>query len=126
MVGQQTPLILVPRYTSYMGAYDYVSAPVDVTPYSDASVTVWRGQLLGTSSPAFKFYVQLSTDAITWTDFPLHTQGMNDWVDPGQDLTILTEFVCTHRWIRARVNLTGTAPAVSCWATGFVVNRLDR
>lgn len=129
MIGQQIPLILVPRYTSYMGAGDYLSAPIDVTPYSEGSVTVWRGELLGGGPPppSFKFYVQVSTDAKAWSDWPLHVQGSNDYVDPGTDATILAPFPCDRRWIRARVVLGGgSSPAVSCWAAGFVVQRINR
>ena len=82
MIGQQTPLILVPRYTSYMGAADYASAGIEVSAYSDASVTIWRGRLLGTT-PAFKFYIEISTDAQVWTEFDLRP-GVAHWVDPGR------------------------------------------
>lgn len=123
MIGQLTPLILVPRFSSYMGAADFVSAPVDVTAYSDAYVTVWRGLLVG-SSPAFQFYVQTSTDAITWTDFDLRP-GIAPWVDPGFDTALAISFPCMYRWIRAKVRLEGTSPAVTCWASGFVQNRVE-
>jgi hypothetical protein len=123
MIGQQRPLILIPRYTSYMGAADYVSAPIDVTAYSDASVTVWRGRLLGTT-PTFKFYIQLSTDAITWTDFDLDP-GVAVWIDPGQDLTRARSIPLLYRFLRAKVTTAGTGVAVSCWATGLVVDRVE-
>lgn len=123
MIGQLTPLILVPRFSSYMGAADYVSSPIDVTAYVDAYVTVWRGRLLGTS-PAFKFYVQTSTDAITWADIDLDP-GVAHWIDPGFDTPRAIAFVCLYRFIRAKVTLEGTSPAVTCWASGFVQNRVE-
>lgn len=132
MIGKLIPLILVPRYTSYMGATsdtpgegttDYVSAPIEVNAYASGSITAWRGHLAGTSSPTFKLYVQASTDGVAWKD--LHLTMTDPWVDPGEEQALTVTFSCDQRFIRARVALGGTDPAVTCWATGFLVDRVD-
>ncbi len=125
MQGEQVPLILVPRYTSYCGAGDYLSAPVDTAGYWSASVAFWRGRLLGTSSPAVKFYAQGSTDAIEWFDLALRTPPDPVWLDPGQDNAVTRGVTLQYRWLRVKVVLSGTDPAVSCWAAGLVIERVE-
>ncbi len=125
MIGVQVPLVLVPRYSSYMGEGDYVSAALDVSAYSDGAVSVWRGKLVGAST-AFKFYVQVSTDALVWTDFPLNGVGPT-WIDPGENQVQVAAFTCTRQWLRAKVTLEkngADSPAVSCWASGLITERV--
>lgn len=134
MQGKLTPLVLVPRYTSYMGATneqsgpsttDYVSAPVDVTAYESTAFTVWRGVLAGTNTPEFRFYLEGSTDTVTWFAYPLD-DITTPWVDPGANTGLALTMGLSYRWMRARVVLKGTNPAVTCWASGFVIDREDK
>jgi hypothetical protein len=126
VIGVQIPFVFVPRYSSFMGEGEYLSAPIDVTAYWDAAVSVWRGKLVGADT-AFKFYVQVSTDMVTWTDFPLNGAGPT-WVDPGEGQITVAAFVCTHQWVRAKVTLEKNGadePAVTCWAAGLITERVE-
>ena len=67
MAGQQTPLVLLPRYTTYAGASTFLTLAMDVTEYSSASVNVWRGKLLGTDTPTVAFSLEESSDQVNWT-----------------------------------------------------------
>ena len=125
MHGMQVPLILVPRFTSYMGARDFISAPIDASRYHAGSLTIWRGALQGTS-PEFKLYVQFSSDAHedNWIDFPL-VSPLQHWADPGANTAQTYGFGAINRWMRCKVTLSGTFPEVTCWAAGLLAERTD-
>jgi hypothetical protein len=122
MIGRQVPFILIPRYTSYIGQGVYLSAPVDVSAYADAIVTVWRGKLVGGGT--IKFVYQLSTDAASWADW---LPGPPDPAfDPGENTALTVGFACTQKWARMKVTLTedGEPQAVTCWASGLLTERV--
>jgi len=49
MAGELVPLVLLPRYSSYVGASTFTTIGMEVTDYANAIVNVWRGKLIGTS-----------------------------------------------------------------------------
>lgn len=117
MAGLQVPLVLLPRYTTYAGADDFVTVGMDVSRYSKASVSVWRGKLIG-ASPTIAFSFEESMDQLNWTTC---TNGAAD--DPGQDTEELYTPTLTKRWFRIKVALGGTSPIGTCWAVGFLEER---
>lgn len=52
MAGELTPLVLLPRYSTYVGESTFMTIAMDVTEYEMAIVNCWRGKLLGTA-PTF-------------------------------------------------------------------------
>jgi hypothetical protein len=123
--GELTPLVLLPRYTTYVGAStagkEFVTIAMDVTDFQNAIVNSWRGKLIG-SSPTFALTFQESTDQVTWST----CTGTNvSAYDPGEELEGQSVAALTKQWFRIKVVLGGTNPAGSCWAAGFLERRLS-
>ena len=114
MAGELVPLVLIPRYSSYCGAYNFTTIAMDVTEYQNAIVNVWRSELAGTGS-AFQISFEESTDQDTWTTCTNGSGG-----DPGQNTEAQYTPELKKRWFRAKVALTGTQPVASVWAVGFL------
>ena len=104
MSGQLVPLVLIPRFSSYVGAGTFVTVGMDVSDYQKAIVNVWRGALTG-SSPTFLISFEESTDQDSWSTCAGGTPA-----DPGA----LTEAQYTptlgKRWFRTKLVLGGSQP----------------
>jgi hypothetical protein len=120
MAGELVPLVLIPRYTSHVGASDFTTIGMDVTEYSRAIVNVWRGKLTGTS-PTFGVTFQESSDQDTWST----CGGVSANQDPGQETEAQYTPDLLKRWFRIKVTLGGTGPAGTSWAMGFLERRED-
>ena len=120
MAGQLTPLVLLPRYTTYAGQSTFVTLAMDVTDYSSALINVWRGKLIGTDTPSILLTMQESSDQVNWTT----CAGANvNGYDPGQETEGQSTPTLKKRWFRVQVVVGGTNPTVSCWAVGFLEQR---
>jgi hypothetical protein len=127
MAGVQVPLVLLPRYTTYAGVTVggdpafFTTVGMEVTRYASATVSVWRGPILGGGSPAptMSFNFEESTDLSNWT--ACGTSGGTSAPEPNEEST--TVVTLRKRWFRLRVLLTGDAPVVNCWAVGFLEER---
>ena len=119
MAGELTPLVVLPRYTTYAGASIFVTIAMDVTEYQTAIVNLWRGRLIGTDTPTITFTCQESSDQVNWTD----CAGTNVNDDPGQETELQASATLAKRWFRLRIVLTGTNPIATCWAVGFLEQR---
>ncbi len=136
MAAELIPLVLVPRYTTIAGpdTVDLSTSPVDVSAYSMAYVTVWRGHIVGTPAPTepepppplplgFAIAFEESTDQVTWqmcSGGPPADVGM----DPGENVQVALELTLTRRWLRARLHVYAADNVVTCWAAGFLERRL--
>ena len=118
MAGELTPLVLLPRYTSYAGATTFTTIGMEVTDYSKALVNVWRGPLLGTAA-TIAFTFEESTDQTNWTT----CNGITPPLDPGADTEAQYQPELNKRWFRIKVTLGGTDPSGTCWAIGFLERR---
>ena len=118
MAGELVPLVLIPRYSTLVGAQDFTTIGMEVSNYSKAIVNVWRGAIIGTSG-TIGVTLQESTDQTTWTT----CTGTSPDFDPGADTEDQYEATLTKRWFRIKVTTTGTNVAVSCWAIGFLEMR---
>ena len=118
MAGELVPLVLLPRYSSYVGASNFTTIGMEVSDYSAAIVSVWRGKLTGTG-PTFGITFEESTDQQNWTT----CTGTTPNADPGQELEAQYTATLSKRWFRAKVTLGGTGPAGTCWALGFLEMR---
>ena len=121
MAGELTPLVLLPRYTTYAGASDFVTIAMDVSDYQKAIINLWRGILLG-GSPTITFSCEESTDQVFWT--PCAGTNVTAF-DPGQADEKQATATLAKRWFRLKVALTGSSPgpAATCWAVGFLEQR---
>lgn len=126
MTGERVPIVLVPRFTGLVGDQDFATVPIDVTPYTGGNITIWRGPLIGTSSPTFTLFFEVSSDAQTWIKVPLSSEGQAGYSPTAGDAGALTVGVpLLRKWFRARIELRGGDPAVSCWCAGNVDFRVD-
>ena len=114
MAGELVPLVLVPRYSTYVGAHTFTTIGMEVTDYSKAIVNVWRGAVIGTSG-TFQVSFEESTDQSNWT---VCTSGGGG--DPGSDTEAQYSPEISKRWFRIKIVVGGTDPAVTCWAIGFL------
>ncbi len=117
MRGSLVPFILIPRFTSYVGAGSYPSVPIELSEYASGAVTLWRGPLLGTS-PDCEVWFELSRDGTIWSPMPAVP------FDPGDNGTVQCPVTTTNRLFRVRVELTGTNPAVTMWCAGALERRV--
>ena len=114
MAGTLVPLVLIPRYSSYVGAQTFTTIGMDVSNYSTAIVNVWRGPLTGTS-PTFVVSFEESTDQDSWSACVGGGGG-----DPGTDTEVQYTPTLGKRWFRATIVLAGTDPAATGWGIGFL------
>ena len=120
MSGLYVPLVLIPRFTSYLGAGQFTTEPLDVTAFSKGVVTVWCGPLIGATGASLEFIFEMAEDPDVWTEFP--------FVDPiftpnGSDVV---ELPLTMRWLRLKLTLDDDAAgvvALTCWAMGSLEKR---
>ena len=114
MAGKNVPVVLVPRFTGYVGDGTYWSQPIPTSAYSGISIDFWHGLLIGTGPPGVTVHFQESNDVANW-----RFCGGGPWtVPPGVSETPLSA-VLTMAWFRFGVILGGTNAGVTCWAQGF-------
>lgn len=118
MTGKGLPLVIYPRFSALVGFGTYNSLPIEVSPYSGATLSVWRARLAGTT-PTFGMAFQESLDRITWTSC-LTTPSPTD---PGEFDEKTYEIVFFMSWFRMVVVLGGTSPGATLWAMGTLVKR---
>jgi hypothetical protein len=117
MAGELVALVLIPRYSTYIGDTVFTTIAMDVTEFTKAIVNVWRGPLLG-SAPTYALSFEESTDQVTWTTCANGTGG-----DPGEDTEDQYTPDLKKRWFRAKLVLAGAGAAVTTWAIGFLEMR---
>jgi hypothetical protein len=117
MAGMLTPVVMLPRYSCYSGAGDFLTIAMDTTAYLKAVLNAWRSPLVGTT-PTFELAFEESTDQVVWSACT---------VAPSQPdpTTTETQYVVElrKRWFRVRVTLGGTDPVATCWCVGFFEER---
>jgi len=117
--GEQVPLVLLPRWTTFAGANTFVTVGLEVTDFDKAVVNVYVQPGAGTT-PTFTVSFEESTDQDNWSAC---SGGTATAVTP----SIETQFTptITRRWFRIKVTLGGTNPVMSCWAIGFLQMRVS-
>lgn len=112
--GEKVPLTFFNRFTTLAGSgTKFFSNPVDFTGFSQSYITIWRGNLVGGTSPTFNVTVQFSADLDEWSD-----DGANTGIDPGANSSVSRGFFPDRRYVRLYVDVTGDA-VVTMWATGW-------
>lgn len=125
MAGELVPLVLLPRYTTYAGKPGsgtpaFATIAMDVTEYSSAIVNLWRGALVGTAA-ALKFNLQESTDQLNWTT----CQGTTADFAPSENVETQYTAILNKRWFRITLELPNADNVLSCWAVGFLEQRVS-
>jgi hypothetical protein len=114
MTGKRIPLILIPRYTSYVGVGDFYTAAMDVSAFESSVVHVWRGELIG-DSPTISLAIEESHDQDTWA-----ACSGGSAFDPGEKTEVTKEVTLTKRFLRIAVTLGGSNTGATCLAYGYL------
>jgi hypothetical protein len=121
MAGQLTPLVLIPRFTTYCGSEDFTTIGMDVTAYQTVIVNVWRTALLGTVA-AIAIYFEESTDQNTWSEC---AGSPAQPVNPTANQETQYSYTLSKRWFRMRLALPNDDNVMTCYAVGFLEERLS-
>jgi hypothetical protein len=124
MVGELVPVVMLPRFTSYVGQGSFPTVPLDVEAYEFATVTFWRGPLVGgAASNPFRVYFEESHDAQTWTSaFTTPTPPVTTANATGSFTVVFAK-----RWFRIRTELLADVNGVvgiSLWMAGGLQRRV--
>ena len=117
MTGKRIPLVLIPRYTSFIGSGRFVTAAVEVSSADSAEVYVWRSRVIG-ATPTISVEFEESTNQESWTTCTGGTA-----FDPGERTETSKSVALSRRYLRVVVTLGGTDPAASCFAYGYLNGR---
>jgi hypothetical protein len=128
MAGKLVPLVVWPRFTAFAGRHVYTTLPVDVSEFSRAILTCWRGPMGPDSDPAsvsIGFTCQESIDQVNWS-ICAGTNASN--YDPGEDAEGVVLATLTKRWFRVRASFTASATVqdeirMTCWSVGHLERR---
>jgi hypothetical protein len=126
MNGTLVPLVMVPRYTGYLGANTFSTLPLDVSAYRKATLEYWRGELAGSqlTTPATwtaHFEEASEPDPIAWTALVTALTTVNT--------TSLVELEFQRKYFRVRfVATAGSGGGASGLVaiTVFVAGNLER
>ena len=117
MAERTERVVLVPRFTSFVGVRTFVSQPMSVRRFVSAWLTAWRSDGIG--SPSVQVAVEQSTDLLSWYSAGTAAQpAAND--EDSEQLNFDAD------WMRVVVTVGGTDPAVTVWAVGDFVAREQR
>jgi hypothetical protein len=124
MRGALVPLVLIPRFTSYIGEGTFVTNAMDVSAYASMAVEFWRGPLLGSAPASFSATFEGSTDGVEWFNI---TPGGGAITGAGTT-ALYTLDPLTYRFLRISVVLVASdsdEAAITCWAAGNFELRLE-
>lgn len=117
MAGRSVPIVLIPRFTSYVGVGFFYTIPIPVAAYEALVLDFWHGTMNG-PTPAMYLYVEESNDGSAWTAaaaFPFIPSPYFAAASEEQFRLFLTK-----AWLRVGVELTGAGTAVTCWGSGYL------
>jgi hypothetical protein len=109
-MADREKIVLIPRYTSFVGLGTFYLPPVRVRDFCSADISFWRGVAMGTGLNLL-VKIEESPDLSLWRD--LATFGTTAAVEFDESMEFTTD------WIRAGVFVIGgTAVAFSAWMVG--------
>lgn len=121
MAGELVPLVMVPRFTTYVGAGVFTTVALDVSAFGAVHLATWMGPLIGDTGAGAALTsaeLQQSEDGEDWEIlFPMIA---------GADQHDLVMSPLPRRYLRARIELaadTSSVVAVTCWSTGYLERR---
>ena len=125
MAGRLVPLVMYPRYSSFAGKHPFTTVPLDVTGYSRAVLTCWRGpHNISPGTGGVLFVCEESTDQQVWVT----CAGTNVSFDPGENTEGVASAELRRKWFRLKFNVQADAleqdlARVTCWSVGHLVAR---
>jgi hypothetical protein len=119
MAGKRYPLVLIPRFCTYVGSGAFPSLGIDVTAFEKAHVHVWRGAMRGTDSPGLAVKFEESSNRIDWD-----ACGGGAETSIAEDDETSFELTLARQNLRVVAALSGTGPAVTLYAVGHLEQRM--
>jgi hypothetical protein len=117
MPAVDSSFVILPRFTTLVGAASFTTLPMDVSSYGGAQFQVWRGPIRTASGTGtFTVYIEESLDTEEWVLGPETSQSFV--IDASDRKFFAYDF--RLRWFRLRIELGGLAPIVTCWAEGLL------
>lgn len=116
MSGRTVPLLLVPRFTTYVREGEFPSMGIDVAPFGSAIVQVWRGKLIGTTPAVAVRFEESMEDSWSVCD------GGTEF-NPAEDTVETKTLTFSKRLLRVVVALSGIDVAVTAHVFGHLVPR---
>ena len=117
MSGRTVPLLLVPRFTTYVREGEFASMGIDIAPFASAVVHAWRGKLIGTT-PSVSFRFEESMERDSWS-----TCDGGSAFSPSEGVVETKTLAFRKRFLRVVVALAGTDVAVTAHVFGHLVPR---
>lgn len=112
MSGRQYPLVLVPRYTTYAGAGEFTTMPLNVSRFVEVFLHLWRAALVGTA-PSIQFHFEESSDQDRWIELTA--------LDPGAVTEVTVPLPITRPLLRVRVEILGVDSVATCYVHGYLL-----
>lgn len=116
MAGLQVPIILIPRFSTFVGPEIYRGLALDVTAFSRLTLTAWSGFQPG-ASPTVTMTVQGSFDRQQWDDINVPAWSLA----PGTEIDVSADL--SAPWLRYVLVVSGAGSMLTCWAQGFGIMR---
>lgn len=116
MSGRNVAVVIVPRFTTYVGGGTYETIPIPVSAYDGLVVSVWRGALIGTV-PTLSLGFLESNDLENWS------ACAGTVVPPGAGSEAQSSVSFTKAWFRMNTVLASADSGVTMWAQGFFTLR---
>lgn len=119
MSGRNVPVVLIPRYTSYVGGGIYSTLPIPVSAYEGLVLSVWRGNMIGNPVPPPSMLISMheSNDLETWS------LCGGTYPTPGADSEIQCNITFSKAWFRMSTILNTASSGGTMWAQGFFIMR---
>jgi hypothetical protein len=116
MAGRSVPVVVVPRWTSYLGAGTFRTAPIPVAAYDVLSLNFMAGHPVGTT-PGVTMACKESNDMKVWTPCDGSTPAL-----PTAFTEIQWRFALSMAWVCFEITLiqSGNVVGLTCYAEGHL------
>ena len=119
MAGEIVPLVMIPRFTTYVGEATFTTVALDVSEFGAVQLATWLGPLVGGAGASVDARLEASEDAEVWS-------ALMPMVPAGTDAHSVVHAGLPLRYLRAKLWMTADASdvaAITCWSTGFLERR---
>jgi hypothetical protein len=112
MAGKAVAVVLVPRFTTYLGPQVYYLEPLPVSAYAGLQLAFWHGPYLGGATSVALLF-EFSNDLDSW-----HPCAGGPWPVGPAVMETPFQVALDSAWFRFAVVVGGPGSGVTCWASG--------
>jgi len=113
MAGLNVPIVLIPRFTSYVGGGIYDTLPIPISAYESLVLSFWMNTGVGTA-PTLSVSLLESNDLDRWEP----CVGTPVTPVPGSEVQMTVTL--SKAWFRFLVSLSPADAGFTVWAQGFL------